>query len=311
MGSATTASTCFSPSGAGINDVDRDGMSDGCELRLAQRFSPMMAVAPSTYDCAPTIEPYWAAKYFPSHSSIVRIAYLLAYRRDCGDTGIGSAILALLAQSITLNGFINNVTQSFGLKISTDDPGDGHSGDSEFVMIDIRFDSGSQHWVLASVEFSAHFGTSADGTARWGAKYIEYPDGVQLGLPRVWAAKNKHANYVSREQCNAGRGPLGAVHDNCDPNIPSSYRLTVGSLRNVGSRHANLINPGTCVPSSQPSFYPGTECFWKPGDHFNGWLQYPYGHPPTAYYDILVLEFECYAYTMDSPRQCSDFGVVR
>ncbi len=133
------------------------------------------------------------------------------------------------------------------------------------------------------------------------------------GFPRVWVALNKHANYVSRESCHTGRGPFGAAVDNCNPVIPDLYRLPFYYNRNVGSRQANLINAGTCVKSVEAIFYPATECFWKPRVPFNGWLQYPYGHPASPYYSSLVMEFECLK-VVDygvSARQCYNFGVNR
>lgn len=314
MGAATTPDFCFSSTGAGINDADYDGMDDGCEQRLAAQFSPSISAAPASFDCGPTIEPYWAVKYFPGPSNLVRIAYLLAYRRDCGTTGIGTALLAKLFTVITLNGFINNAARSFGLDFSLDDPGAGHSGDSEWVMVNVRYNTFTTRWALVSVKFSAHDGTVVSGTKEWPVGNIEIPGGsISGGFPRVWVALNKHANYVSRASCNAGRGPGGLAHDNCDPSIPDSYRLPFNYLRNVGSRQKSLINAGTCVQSVQPAFYPGTECFWNRTDTFDGWLQYPYGHPASPYYGSLLLHFECFWY--DEPttntRRCTDFGVNR
>jgi hypothetical protein len=65
------------------------------------------------------------------------------------------------------------------------------------------------------------------------------------------------------------------------------------------------------VTSTQPTFYPGTECFWIPNRNFFGWARYPFGHPPTAYYDNLILNFDCFSFSGSNPRVCSDFGVVR
>lgn len=306
MGAATTPSFCFSPTGININDADYDGMDDGCEQRLADQFRPSMAVAPASFDCGPTIEPYWAAKYFPTSGNLVRIAYLLAYRRDCGTTGIGTVLLSKAFQVISLNGFI--------VDLSTDDPGAGHSGDSEWVMVNVRYNTATTRWVLVSVKFSAHDGTIVSGTREWPVGNIEIPAGsVSGGFPRVWVSLNKHANYVSRVSCQTGRGPGGIAVDNCQPVIPDSYRLPFYYLRNVGSVQANMINPGTCVTSVEPIFYPGTECFWRAREPFDGWLQYPYGHPASPYYSSLVMHFECLSFTpaTGSTRTCTSFGVNR
>ncbi len=310
LGASITPAKCFSATGVGIGDSDRDGMSDSCENVLAQAFRPSLNLAPPNYDCDPSMEPYWAAKYFPRQGSVVRIAYLFAYHSDCGDSGLVNRLLAEVVEFATLKGVINNLAVSFGFEVSTDDPGGGHSGDSEFVMVDVRFNGEAQHWVLSRVKYSAHYGTDADGSRTTTTSGVQYPD-KYAGYPRVWVARNKHANYPSRESCKSGRGPLGLLKDNCDANLYDKVRFLVTGFRNIGSLHRNFINQGSCVSSAQPVFYPGTECFWVPTDHFFGWARYPVGHPPTPYFSILVPEFECYSYTGSSARTCSDFGVVR
>ena len=308
LGASITPASCLSPTGTGITDIDRDGMSDSCEGSLADAFRPSLNLAPASYDCDPTKEPYWAAKYFPAQGRVVRIAYLFGYHNDCGDTGLGSGLLARIGSILSLVVFINNATVTYNnLVISNDDPGAGHAGDSEFVILDVRFDPDSQHWYLSQVKYSAHYGSAADGSATLPTSMVQYPE-KYAGYPRVWVARNKHANYASRESCNAGRGFGGLAKDNCDANLPDRERLSVIGLRNLGSVQRNFIN---CVTSSQPAFYPGTECFWTPGDDFLGWARYPFGHPPTPYFSILIAEFECFRYTGSSTKACSDFGVVR
>src|SRR3954464_2503725 len=61
----------------------------------------------SDADDCPGGEPAWAAKYFPNNQ-IVRVMFMPAYYRDCG--------------------------------------ADGHNGDSEYVIVDIRFNPTTQHW---------------------------------------------------------------------------------------------------------------------------------------------------------------------
>jgi hypothetical protein len=314
MGALTTPANCFNANGTNINDPDWDGMDNGCEQRLADKFRPALSLAPSNYDCDPTPEPYWAAKYFPAGGNMVRIAYLMAYHRDCGDRSLGSGLLQKVGILLTLNGFIEGAFRSFNLSISTDDPGDSHAGDSEWIMVNLRYNISTKHWYVSSMKTSAHYGTAADGTRETSTGGIQVPAGsVAGGFPRVWVAAKKHANYPSRAACNTGRGPFGAAKDNCDSNIPDTRRVYFHYLRNVGSMRGNLINLGTCVKSEQPLFYPGTECFWKQNDYFYGWLQYPYGHPPTPYYEQLIMEFECRSFATESTgdRRCSDFGVHR
>jgi hypothetical protein len=310
VGANITAANCFSPSGAGITDFDKDGMADNCEQVLAQAFRPMLSLATPSFDCE-TKEPYWAVKYFPAKSSVVRIAYLFAYRKDCGTASFASKLLGALFNVITLNGAINNFARSFNIAISADDPGEGHTGDSEFALVDVRYNSDTGHWYLVRVKLSAHYGTPVDGSATVSASGVQHADLNPAGYPTIWIAKSKHANYVSRAACNAGRGPAGIAKDNCDANSPNVERLEHAASRNIGSLHQNALNTGTCVYSIQRDFYPGRECFWEKGNDFMGWAQYPVGHPPTPYYSILVAEFECYSYTGTTSWGCSDFGVVR
>jgi len=308
LGASITAATCFSPTGAGITDLDKDGMSDTCEQSLAQAFRPSLSLAPSSWDCDPTKEPYWAAKYFPAQGSVVRIAYLFGYHQDCGDTNLLGSVLSKFWTVIHLA--INNLTLNFDIVLSTDDPGDAHAGDSEFVMVDVGFSSATKHWYVTQVEFSAHHGTAADGSRTVSAPYIQFPDKYG-GYPRVWVARNKHANYHTQEVCKVARLPLGQAKDNCDINQADRERFQVIGLRNLGSAHVNFISDDSCVQSTQPLFYPGTECFWRPGEAFDGWARHPSGHPPTPYFSILILEYECYRYTGTSAAQCLDFGVIR
>jgi hypothetical protein len=311
-GTLYAPAACFSATGAGINDADYDGMSDFCEQRLAALFAPAFATAPASYDCDRGMEPYWSAKYFPARGNVVRIAYLFSYYRDCGSSGtILSALGSFIGTVFTFNGLFPDY--SLGpIPISSADQTESHSGDSEFLIVDLRWDAASMHWYLSRAFLSAHFGTAADGSRSVSTSGISYPTKYG-GYPLVWVAANKHANYPSRSTCNAGRGPLGTIHDNCDSNSPIyGSRMYFSGYRNVGSAQQSLIGAQGCVTSqNQPLFKPGTECFWKPGDYFDGWLQYPYGTRATPYYSLLIAKFECYSYSLVAPGRlaCLDWGV--
>ena len=132
-------------------DADVDGFDDKCEYRLAHTFAPQLALHGSELDASR--ETYWAATYFPNDGlygagGYVRILYLLGYHWDMG--------------ADNCNGCNN------------------HPGDSEWIALDIVFDSLSQHWQFAGVRTSAH-----------GSYNISYPGDVEYphrvgGYPRIW-----------------------------------------------------------------------------------------------------------------------------
>lgn len=305
---------CFSPTGAGINDADRDGMDERCEEKLAQVFRPVLNLAPANQDCDMGMEPYWAAKYFPSHGKTVRIMYLMGYYQDCGSNGsLANTIGQILGQFVSLN----NVLPSnlYTLFVSDHDATEGHSGDSEFIAVDVMYNPLTQHWYATGLITSAHWGTNADGTRRTPANQIEW--GETTGTyPAVWVAANKHANYPTRSACNSGRGFGGFAKDNCDANLPKVTRVYNNASRNVGSFQQNFITPGTCVKSqNRPTLNAGTECLWKlptsSDVFFFGWNANPVGEPPTAYGVALLMLFECYQLSQEIGGACIDQGVVR
>lgn len=321
LGTTVTPAVCVSATGAGINDIDHDGMDDTCEERLAEVFRPTLNLAPSNYDCDAGKEPYWVAKPFPGQGNVVRVMYLLAYYRDCGSDG---SIIITAAQWFgsvqSLNNLLPNLVH---IVFGTDDPTAGHSGDSEFIVVDLLYDETSQHWSVTGMFTSAHYHTNADGS-RWayGPHGIEWGDGHIGGYPSVWVGYGKHSNYSTRTLCNAGRGLGGAAHDDCNPNAVNVERLFFSASRNLGSWHHNLLNGNASVESCAPSqdraaFNPGVECFWRernadhPNQNFQGWLQYGYGELSAPYHGPLMARFECYATSNLYEGDCIDPGIHR
>jgi hypothetical protein len=303
-GPTITYSTCVSPTGAGISDGDRDGLSDHCEDFLAQRFRPALIV--STHDCNLGMEPYWAAKVFPSKKT-VRIAYLFAYYADCG----ASPSLQCTIGSIGAT-FFTVLGMSLGITIH--DPCDGHQGDSEFVTVDIQYNATTQHWYVASAFFSAHWSEGAfDKSRRASYSQLEYPE-KSRGYFRVYVAEGKHANYPKRAVCEDD----GGMADMCAGNT-GLLRIRHANQFNIGSSRHNFINLGTCVRggalyASYPENY-GTECFWQQNRKFRGWSKYVLATDSNPQHTVLTLEFECYSYvrTFDAQGRatvsCTDWGV--
>lgn len=312
FGSTVTPTMCFSQPGFGINDVDHDGLADHCEEAIAEQFRPELVY--SQWDCDMGMEPYWAAKYFPANSpgppfEIVRVAYLLGYYRDCGAPPANGSLCSwgqLIGTVATLNGLLPS--WSIGaLPVTNEDLCAGHEGDSEFVIVDIRFDAASQHWVTESAYFSAHWRTDGDHSRRASGDDLIFsgPAGTFLS---VWVARGKHANYPSVQACEED----GGIADTCAANY-RRLRIRAGPAFNVGSAQANAFNPGTCVAGgSLAQYYPqnyGIECFWSASPLFAGWDLYGVG--VTPYRSPLVVQFECYSYRYRflGDQGCSSWGV--
>lgn len=323
MGSVVSPAQCFSETGIGINDSDRDGMDDICEHYIADRFRPSLVL--SDHDCNVGREPYWAAKYFPRSYNTVRVIYLLSYYVDCGVpdentwVNVGCGLIQAVGQLGTFNGRFP--PWNIGIvPINEENLCEGHNGDSEFIVVDIRFDSTTSHWVNFRTYFSAHWMTAED-RSRWRVMdRLEFPDQRMGGYPRVYVAQGKHGNYPTRRDCNDDGGRA----DDCSSgNLARETRVRMSRGFNVGSAQVNFLGSGTCVGggalySTYPELY-GTECYWVEGRRFQGWVRDRLPDTrdyeiftSTPYRTILVMAFECYLSSVrDDSWSCDDWGVTR
>ena len=239
------------------NDADNDGLRDDCERELAHAFRPVLAM--SSADEAPENEPYWAVARAESPVGtpvVAKILYALSYYRDPGSVG--------------------------GLY--------AHDGDTEWIMIEVDHTTGST-WRLQFATLSAHWGvgSGADQTARYQGDDLEYPY-ESRGRPRVWVARNKHANYRSASVCN------NAWNDDCNTFSGTTYRdLWFEPGANLGN-YFHQVSPNVatrlvdCVYSRYQGTngFPGQECYWTNMNYFAGW-QGNHGQvvSTTAYRDVL------------------------
>lgn len=240
-------------------DNDLDFLDDGCELRLAEAFAPELRIH-WLDQCQPR-QPYWAATYFAG-PQVVRLAYMPAWRKDCGWKGWGE-----------------------------------HFGDSEFIMVEVKFNSTTRHWEMVRMFLSAH-----DGGNNHSSEWVSWTNtifpGVSRGHPAVYVSLNKHANYRSEAACE-GFWKTEA----CDGGMPQ--RFAVWPNRNVGSSRVDFFPNGTHLQgyiSARPEY------FYKRHD-FAGW----HGAFPasTPYYDYLMSSrFEYYTdpvgETPCSPPACAE-----
>ncbi len=295
-----TPTQCFATStgnnafGEGINDLDRDGLDDNCEGMLAEKFVPQYVVSP--YDCDIRGVPHWAAKYFPVKSggptkATVRIIFLSAFYQDCGTPGYGT---------------IAGIACDYDAKDCA-----GHFGDSEFMTLDIRFNSGTRHWYVSNEFLSAHYLVTGESSRAITTCYFESactptmtkPNGGSSaavvrwvdkpgGRPVFYLASGKHGAYPDYNTCNNG-GTAGL--DNCTGSPTNSIGTAqfFSRNRNVGSwQHRNI----DVVSLPSDPLHPGTEKFWTYAGAdtlFFGWLGSD-GKGSTHYARWLVHRFECY-----------------
>lgn len=142
----------------------------------------------------------------------------------------------------------------------------GHYGDSEWVILDVQYNSETEHWVLKHAFYSQHggYGWFFDDAPGYPTE-LQYP-AHPGAYPRVFVAFNKHANYESIQACNSG-GFFG--FDVCF--WDSQQRVSVTPWTGLGSRHLHTSGQD-CMASSNP-IYSGngeTECYWTVRE-FGGW----------------------------------------
>lgn len=241
-------------------DEDEDGLDDNCELALAYEFRPLMSFLIGD---EVRREPRWAAEWLGGEaeaSFTVRIAYLQSYWMDMGDGGTSMV-------TCTMFGF-TFVTSCHG-----------HAGDSEFIRLDVKYNSSTMHWYVVDAMYSAHtshvhFDLQADSSLKQvscsgSPCYMVYPSGKKGHYPQAFAADWKHANYPSDATCDAGG--TGNSDDCSTPR--TTTRLEVGYDANIGSREYPLI--ATCVGTARTDHpaYGGsnTECYWGTTP-FKGWF---------------------------------------
>ena len=258
-GANMTAAGCHA---SGMPDADLDGLSDACEAQLTVAFSPLLSFY--QYDQVDH-EPRFFAH--PLDFGRVRLGYLLGYYYDVGNlTSVRTT--CELGLTIPILGDFFNWVAGGGVESCR-----GHLGDSEWIALDVRYETSSGHWVLQHARLSEHGtvrlipgGTKSYPTA------LSYPEKAG-GYPLIWVADGKHANYESNAACDAG-GAAGS--DNCFDSPRETHRVNVmASGGNIGSWAVHLIDGVQSINPSHPAYlfgpgYTRTEYYFTPSD-FYGW----------------------------------------
>lgn len=165
-----------------------------------------------------------------------------------------------------------------------------HVGDSEFIILDVIYDSSDNRWKLMQAFYSAHWNTINDRStsAAWGD--LEYRQNPQ-GYPVAWVALDKHGNYPTEAVCDGV--PYWPFHDNCGDPVEGNgvrERFPVDANRNLGGRPPHDLK--NCTQSiNYPNWpYTGTECFWT-STTFKGWHDPSISGGATGYKTILDTYF--------------------
>ena len=229
------------------SDRDHDLVRDDCEAALAQRLAPLLNIG--DWEFVPARQPYWSLSRHPLRPDNIQIIYALSYLEDDGYLIWGG----------------------------------GHSGDSEFIILEVKNTSGS-NWGTILATLSAHFGAEEGVAPQYqpGADSyywddLDYPQGP---FPRIWSALGKHANYRNRAACEAGawlQDSCGGPYIGTQIYAPASHNLGNYYHQPIGNRmtSSQLVD---CTQREGPTWdakyldRSGTECFWLlTNDRFSGW----------------------------------------
>jgi hypothetical protein len=189
-------------------DADGDGVSDTCELQMAEAFMPTLWISQGEKGVGR--RPYFAVRTVNSAPRTLRIFYLAAYYEDHGIPSLG----------------LFNVF--------------AHDGDSEFQVLDVHYED-TGRWLLDSAFLSAHLDTACDSSNTYSWAQLEYT-GVSRGAPRFYVAANKHGAYNSKATCDKGCFYTDSCSQGRQEALDPVNRL---AGRNIGSLGTPLINAVT------------------------------------------------------------------
>ncbi len=253
-------------SGEEIDDIDDDGLSDWCEDLIAQHFEPTLRY--TSFDDI-SGEPAYAVRPlgFTGGRYYVLVAYLLS---EYLDQGTGHCHEWDLPDHVTC----------------------GHFGDSEAIILRVRYEASIHHWVVDAAWYSQHdnygrycVGSTNEISASTAYLYAgtdcSYGSGDDLpealgyagndgGNPIAHVSISKHANYASEGECQGGNPIhfLGIVAwaDDCESNTSLGVDV-IGYTRNVGSSDLHQLDCTMSYAIYDDSY---EECYWT-GSTFGGW----------------------------------------
>lgn len=235
-------------SSRGPADRDVDGLSDECELRLAQAFAPILMMRSGGCDWDESVTPPRLGGGYlfavEPNGGTVRIAYLPAYFIDCGWSG-WKCYLPWVDCS-------------------------PHAGDSEFIVVEVRSTPDARTWIAERLFLSAHCFGRSESRCRWYEAEELGEFQWSAGAPTIWVAEGRHANYPSERACDEGHHSI----DTCDRHDTSLRFPVTAHVQNIGS--AGRPFPATgCITGrmtgSSLAVPDAEECVWTIGALFRGW----------------------------------------
>jgi hypothetical protein len=231
--------------GQAAADQDGDGLSDACESELAFAFAPLLRVRTGGCNWNEAVDRLGGGYFYAVQplDSVIRVAYMPAYFRDCGWTG-----------------------WRCWLPFVDCSP---HEGDSEFIVVEVVGAGSAARWRVSGIFLSAHCFGKSGASCRWyrGPELNEF---AWAGTsPIVWVAEGRQANYSSSTTCDRGHYAL----DRCSRHN-AQYYFPVSPDRNIGSSALPNFGDG-CVRGSdlatEHAQTAASECFWTSDTRFRGW----------------------------------------
>jgi hypothetical protein len=162
---------------------------------------------------------------------------------------------------------------------------DGHAGDSEAIFVEIRLTPHDNRWKTEGIFLSAHCFGRSGGDCRWyrDADLLQFE--WQDGVPVIWVAAGRQANYPTRTACDRGHSSI----DTCDRNTLSYRFPTDDARKNIGSaqypqgRDAGCVRPADLGSQSKLHRPDVEECIWSRDRRFRGWQGEQAGAGTTPY----------------------------
>lgn len=241
----TLGHTVIQCSGDAVADRDGDGLSDACETELAYAFAPLLRVRTDGCNWDEDAGRLGGGYFYAVQpvDSVIRVAYMPAYFRDCGWSG-----------------------WRCWLPFVDCSP---HEGDSEFIVVEVVRAGTAAQWQVNGIFLSAHCFGRSEASCRWyrGPELNEFARAGRS--PIVWVAEGRQANYPSWTTCDRGHYAL----DRCNRHN-AQYYFPVSPDRNIGSRALPNFGDGCFRGSDLATEYAqaaASECYWTSDTRFRGW----------------------------------------
>lgn len=200
---------CFVAVPAAAQDLDRDGLVDGLEQTLLERFAPSLLL--SRHECAGL-----PASFQPGNDDPTVVA------KD--------ATLYGQAFPLALDGGRARVELHFFHLWARDCGRAGHDLDAEHVSAIVsapRPAAPASEWFADVWYAAAHEGSVCDASSGAAAHVI----GAETSGPRVFVSRGKHASYFDRGQCKWGCGG-----DDCSDDVT----VRASAIVNIGEADAPM-----------------------------------------------------------------------